>query len=933
MQITRQFTGINLGYLLDLYEQYQRDPHAVDPAWQAFFAHWGPRLVQELAAPAPPDGRVAPVFDLSKVVAAVNLAQAIRHRGHLAARLDPLGSPPPGDPALELASHGLTEADLAALPASVVGGPLSEGAANAAEAIARLRHVYCGTIGYDFGHVEAPAERRWLLDAVESGRYATPLSPEEKRALLERLTQVEAFERFLHRAFVGQKRFSIEGNDMLVPMLDLLVRSAALSGIPTVALGMAHRGRLNVLAHVLGKPYEAIIAEFMGLHHREPVSEAGGGTFGYTGDVKYHLGADRPAGDGLPVHVVLANNPSHLEFVNPVLEGMARALQDDRSAPGAPKRSADACLPVLIHGDAAFPGEGIVAETLNLAQLPGYTTGGTVHIIVNNQLGYTTEPWEGRSTQYASDIARGYEIPVIHVNADDPEACLIATRIAFAYRQAFHKDILIDMIGYRRWGHNEGDEPSFTQPVLYETITKHPTVRAIWAERLASEGLVTVEQAEQMVQEALGTLQQIRQELAQHADGVSGNGLVGSNGRALEIQTAVPLERLRELNRQAHALPETFHLNPKLRRQLQRRLEVGEGDGPVDWAHAELLAFAAILADGIPIRLTGQDTIRGTFSQRHIAFFDVETNERYVPLQHLPAARASFDVHNSPLSEAAPLGFEYGYSVQAPEALVLWEAQFGDFANVAQVIIDQFIVSGRAKWHQDSGMVLLLPHGYEGQGPEHSSARLERFLQLAAEENIRVANCTTAAQYFHLLRRQALLLRVMPRPLIVMTPKSLLRHPKAASALSELAQGAFQPVLDDAEARSHPDDIARVVFCSGKVFVDLVTSPLWEKAKQQVAVVRVEQLYPFPEAELADVIARYRQAVDWIWLQEEPKNMGAWTFIQPRLQALLGDRPLRYVGRPERSSPAEGFAELHEREQARILAEALQGVPERAARV
>jgi len=435
------------------------------------------------------------------------------------------------------------------------------------------------------------------------------------------------------------------------------------------------------------------------------------------------------------------------------------------------------------------------------------------------------------------------------------------------------------------------------------------------------------------VQEALGTLQQIRQELAQHADGVSGNGLVGSNGRALEIQTAVPLERLRELNRQAHALPETFHLNPKLRRQLQRRLEVGEGDGPVDWAHAELLAFAAIVADGIPIRLTGQDTIRGTFSQRHIAFFDVETNERYIPLQHLPAARASFDVHNSPLSEAAPLGFEYGYSVQAPEALVLWEAQFGDFANVAQVIIDQFIVSGRAKWHQDSGLVLLLPHGYEGQGPEHSSARLERFLQLAAEENIRVVNCTTAAQYFHLLRRQALLLRVMPRPLIVMTPKSLLRHPKAASALSELAQGTFQLVLDDAEARSHPDDIARVVFCSGKVFVDLITSPLWEQAKQQVAVVRVEQLYPFPEAELADVIARYRQAVDWIWLQEEPKNMGAWTFIQPRLQALLGDRPLRYVGRPERSSPAEGFAELHEREQARILAEALQGVPERAARV
>ncbi len=928
MSVTNVFPGLNIGYVLDLYEQYLQDPDLVDPAWREFFQRWGPELLTE--EKAKPPVVAAPAVDLSKVAAVVNLAVAIRHRGHRAAQLDPLGTAPPGEPALDPSYHGLSEGDLEALPASVVGGPIARDSHNAREAITRLRAIYCGTIGYDFGHVEEPDERAWLIEAVESGRYASALTAEQKRALLERLTQVESFERFLHRAFVGQKRFSIEGTDMLVPMLDEIVSSAAEAGIPTIAMGMAHRGRLNVLAHVLGKPYEKIIAEFMGLNHREPFSEAEGGSLGYTGDVKYHLGARRSAGE-LPLQITLASNPSHLEFVNPVVEGIARAAQDHRGQPGAPQRSPDACLPILIHGDAAFPGEGIVAETLNMAQLPGYTTGGTIHIIVNNQLGYTTEPWEGRSTAYASDVARGFEIPVIHVNADDPEACLIAVRLAFAYRQRFHKDVLIDLIGYRRWGHNEGDEPTFTQPTLYAVISRHPTVRELWARRLEAEGLVTADEARALEQRMLERLQAIRQELTSRRERPASIPRMSSNGRVGQVTTAVPIDRLRELNRQAHALPEGFNLNPKLRRQLQRRLDVVERDGPIDWAHAELLAFASILADGIPIRLTGQDTVRGTFSQRHVAFYDVETDERVIPLQRMPAARASFDVHNSPLAEAAPLGFEYGYSVQAPETLVLWEAQFGDFANGAQVIIDQFIASARAKWQETSGLVLLLPHGYEGQGPEHSSARPERYLQLAAEENLRVANCTTAAQYFHLLRRQAALLKIAPRPLIVLTPKSLLRHPKAASPLVDLAQGAFMPVLDDLAALERATEITRLILCSGKVYVDLITSPQWEQSRH-VAIVRLEQLYPFPEEELRQVIERYRDAHEVVWVQEEPKNMGAWAFVAPRLLPLLGERTLRYIGRPERASPAEGLAELHEQEQARIVSEAFEGVPEPALR-
>jgi len=918
-----RLTGLNLGYVLELYETFLRDPAAVDPSWQAFFEQWGPRLAT-LAAPTPAAVVTGPAFDFSKVAATVQLAQRIRHRGHRAAQLDPLGSPPPGDPALDPAYHGLTPDDLSQLPAALVGGPAAHGARNALEAIERLRQIYCGTIGYDYGHIQERAEREWLEEAIESGRYRVQLDAEGKRALLERLTAVEVFERYLHRAFVGQKRFSIEGTDMLVPMLDEILQQVAAAGIGKVTMGMAHRGRLNVLAHVLGKPYEQILAEFMGLDHRESVAQTEGGTLGYTGDVKYHMGGVRATG---ALQVILAHNPSHLEFVDPVVEGMARALQERRDRPGTPVQDVDTCLPILIHGDAAFTGEGIVAETLNMSGIDGYTTGGTIHIIVNNQLGYTTEPKEGRSTLYASDPARGFEIPVFHVNADDPEACLTAARLAFAYRQRFHKDVLIDLIGYRRWGHNEADEPTFTQPVMYRIINQHPTVRERWAQRLQDEGLVTPEEVSTLEQRYFALLQEIRQRLQSQAKATpSTNGAANGSRPVVSRTTGVPLERLKRLNQEAHTLPDGFQLNPKMRRQLQRRLEAVEREEQIDWAHAELLAFASLLAEGVPIRLTGQDTIRGTFSQRHVAFYDFETGERVIPLQRMPSAQASFAVYNSPLSEAAPLGFEYGYSVHAPEALVLWEAQFGDFANVAQVIIDQFIVSGWAKWRQRSGLVLLLPHGYEGQGPEHSSARLERFLQLAAEDNVRIANCTTAAQYFHLLRRQAALRDIDPRPLIVMTPKSLLRHPHAMSPLRELAEGSFQPVLDDPQASERRHEVTRLIFCSGKVYVDLATSQ-YSATARQVAIVRIEELYPFPEAEIAAVLARYPNVQDVVWLQEEPKNMGAWTFVQPRLQPLLGDRTLRYIGRPERASPAEGHADAHEREQARIIAEAFAGVP------
>jgi 2-oxoglutarate dehydrogenase E1 component len=934
MSDLRAFFGPNAGYVLELYERYTHDPASVSPADKAWFDSLDPAaLVTLTVAPSriSTNGVAAPAADVTKITAAAALAQAVREYGHLDASIDPLGSTLPRAPELDPGHHGLTDADLANLPAAVVSGPAADGAPNAGAALQKLRKIYSGSVGYDFDHIQVAGERRWLHDAVEAGKFTAPLESATRRALLRRLTQVESFERFLHQTYLGQKRFSVEGNDMVVPMIDECVHAAAASGTREVVIGMAHRGRLNVLTHILGKPYAAIIQAFEGKKKSKAVggdpSNVNDPSEDFSGDVKYHLGARLLRGEhGMAVEVpmVLAPNPSHLEQVNPVIEGMVRASQDITDRPGEPGLDPKASVAIAIHGDAAFPGQGVVAETLNMAGLRGYTTGGTIHIIVNNQVGFTTDPIDSRSTLYASDLAKGFEIPVVHVNADDPEACLAVCRMAMAYRQEFGKDFLIDLVGYRRWGHNEGDEPMFTQPVLYEKITEHPTVRKIWADKLVASGEITQADADQLVSEAMDRLAGVRRSVTDGTAEVEQHEHHPAGRR--EVETALPEARLREIHQAIHALPEGFEITSKLARQWDRRAKLLDSpDAKVDWALAETYAFAATISDGIPIRLSGQDAERGTFSQRHLVLHDPANNATWTPLQHVPGAKASFAVYNSPLSEAAVVGFEYGYSVQAPGRLVLWEAQFGDFSNGAQIMIDQFIAAARAKWMQHPALVLLLPHGYEGQGPEHSSARLERYLQLSARDNMRVANCTTAAQYFHLLRRQALRLDDDPRPLVLMTPKSLLRNPLASSELAEFTQGTFRPVLDDPAVANAPENVTRVVLCSGKVAVDLEASPLRGETGN-VAVLRVEQLAPFQHTAIRTALEQYPNAQELVWLQEEPRNMGAWSYMEPRLRELTG-RTIGYIGRPERASPAEGALDIHNEEQARIVEAAFTGAP------
>ncbi len=876
-------------------------------------------------------------FDIPQVVNAARLVRFIREIGHLDARIDPLGSEPPGDPGLELEPQGLTREMLAAMPPSVVMSALAEGTENALEAVERLRRVYSGSIGYDDEHVQSDEERQWLRDVAESNRFFQDFDDHYKHDLLERLTDVETFERFLHQTFLGQKRFSIEGTDMLVPMLDAIIHHAAEAGTHEVVMGMAHRGRLNVLAHNMGKTYSAILAEFQGPNNYNRATY-----LGWTGDVKYHLGARKAYREGAvyEMPLTLVANPSHLEFVNPVAKGRARAAQEIRNRPGQPQKESHASLPILIHGDASFPGQGIVAETLNLSRLQGYHVGGTIHIIINNQIGFTTEASDSRSTHYAGDMAKGFDIPLVHVNADDPEACIAAARMAWTYREHFGKDFMIDLVGYRRWGHNEGDEPAYTQPEMYELIANHPTVREIWARKLVNEGVISDEQVNELQQRAQDRLQRALHEVQTRGriDAMMSVSVASMLHRPVAEPLALSEEYLNELNNAMLTFPKSFNVHPKLNRAFDRRRNL-QADSTLDWAHAEALAFASILADGTPIRLTGQDTERGTFSQRHLVLHDVETGENYVPLQQIPQSRASFAIFNSPLSESAALGFEYGFSIHAPETLVMWEAQFGDFANGAQVIIDQFIVSGHAKWGQQTALVMLLPHGYEGQGPEHSNARPERFLQLAADNNLRVVNCTTAAQYFHLLRRQAALLYADPRPLIVMTPKSLLRHPLASSTLTDLAHGRFLPVLIPEIKPSRVEQVSRLILCSGKVYVDLMSkqgrSDGQPALPEHTAIARVEELYPFPANELEGLLGWYPNLQEIIWLQEEPANMGAWHYIRPHLRGLLrrmqpgNPVPLYYCGRAESASTAEGSHSQHETEQSRILHEAIHGTFER----
>ena len=787
-----------------------------------------------------------------------------------------------------------------------------------AEALPALRATYCGTIAYEVEHIGSHEERLWLRQVIESGEHRKPLSPEGKRQLLSRLIAVDTLERFLHKAYLGQKRFSIEGLDMTVPMLDFTIELAAAHGTRKTVMGMAHRGRLNVLAHVVNVPYETILAEFEG-GKREETPETEGGTAG-TGDVKYHHGAQGvyTTTTGKAIAVTLSPNPSHLESVNPVVEGRTRANQTDRQTSEA-KHDRDIALPVLLHGDAAFAGQGVVAETFNLARLKGYTTGGTIHVILNNQIGFTTDPKEGRSTDYSSDLAKGFDAPIIHVNADDPEACLAAVRLAMLYRVKFHGDVVIDLVGYRRYGHNEADEPAYTQPQMYERIKQTPPVREKYAAQLAQEGVVDPAQVEADAEAAYQRLAAVQQAVKSGSAQSTEDTQRITPKPTSEPTTAVTADGLKKLNVELLAVPDGFHTHPKLLKQLERRRDALTSKEGIEWAHAESLAFASLLVEAIPLRLTGQDTERGTFSQRHLVLHDVNSGQRYTPIQHLPDATAPFELYNSPLSEYACLGFEYGYAVEDQRALVLWEAQFGDFANGAEVVIDQFLIAGLAKWGETSRLTLLLPHGYEGQGPEHSSARLERFLALGAEGNIRVANCTTPAQYFHLLRRQALHTEI--RPLVVMTPKSLLRLPAAASQLDDLVLGKFRAVLWDRD-RTWPEKVTRLVLCSGKIYYDIIASPRRAESAH-VKIGRVELLYPFPATEIGEYARRYPNLKEIVWVQEEPRNMGARKFVMPKIREVLAAGvTLLDVSRPERSSPAEGYPAAHKIEQERIVSAA-----------
>jgi 2-oxoglutarate dehydrogenase E1 component len=953
--------GLNAGYARALLEEYLENPGAVPSEWRALFESGASELVathpglarlvellqedgngQLAAAPAPPPAPTATALPpapapaaappepapapaigrdealVAAVAAAMALVTAYRTHGHLAARLDPLGSEPVGDPSLEPERYEpkLTPEMQRLIPAEILGVHVP--GETLADVLPELRQTYCGTSAYELEHISDHEQRVWLRTVIESRRYHHRLDADDKRRLLERLTEVEGFERYLRRAFLGQKQFSVEGLDVLVPMLDEAIALSAEEGGHEVVLGMAHRGRLNVLAHVLGRPYETILREFEGERTLEAVAaDPEGGT----GDVKYHLGAEgtrsTPSGE---ITITLASNPSHLEAVDPVVEGRTRAEQTDRST-RVGYHDSSVAMAIQIHGDAAFPAQGVVAETLNLANLNGYTTGGTLHLITNNQIGFTTEPADARSTRYSSDLAKGFDVPIIHVNADDPEAALSAVRLAMAFRRRFCTNVVIDLVGYRRHGHNEQDEAAYTQPLMAARIERQPSVREHYAQALVEDGVVTQEDVDAMAARVETTLKEAHERLktsfGQGAPAVAYEGRIPASTGA-EVVTGVPADRLRTLNEELLRVPEGFTVNSKLLKQLERRRSALE-EGAIDWGQAEELAFATLLVEGIPVRLTGQDTERGTFSHRHVVLHDAENGQAYAPIQNVQEATASFEIHNSPLSEEACLGFEYGYSVAAPEALVAWEAQFGDFVNGAQVAIDQFMVSGLSKWGQTSRLTLLLPHGYEGNGPEHSSARLERFLQLAAQENIRIANCTTAGQYFHLLRRQAL--DPSARPLVVMTPKGLLRLKQAASPLQELADGSFRPVLGDLAA--DPANVRRLVLCSGKVYYDVAGHDLRAGA-DWVAIGRLEQLYPFPVTAAAELVRSYPQLEELVWTQEEPQNMGAWRAIRHRLEEALPEGVrLRYVGRPWRASPSEGYPTAHLKEQDRIVREAL----------
>jgi 2-oxoglutarate dehydrogenase E1 component len=906
----------NKDYVAEQYRRYREDPSGVDERWALFFA--GFDLALDGGGTGDGAGAAAPAVTRPSepVLGAFDLVHSYRELGHLEAHLNPLEPKPLPHLLLDPKQFGFGEADLDRVVdvSSTSFGPLP-----LRELIARLKATYCGRIGVEYLHIPDKEQREWLQERMEPTQNRVELTAAERVAILEQLVLAEGFEQFLHARYPTSKRFSLEGADSLIPMLQTLVEEAAVRGVQELQMGMAHRGRLNVLVNVLRKPYEMAIAEFEG---SQLAREATG-----DGDVKYHLGYSRnyETRHGHQLHLSLSPNPSHLEAIDPIIEGMVRAKQNYL---GDTERVR--VVPIVIHGDAAFTGQGIVSETLWLSELDGYRTGGTVHVVVNNNIGFTTNPRDYRFTTYPTDVAKIVQAPVFHVNGDDPEACVHAARLAMAFRQRFRVDVVVDLVSYRRYGHNELDDPTFTQPVLYRRIAEHPTPLTLYRQRLVAEGVVTDAQVDERIadfKEILDAAQDYARDFAPRqqvfAFGGRWQGL-GWAGDDWSAQTAVPKDVLLEISQAFTRLPVGFTPHARVARLMADRRKMVEDDGPIDWGCGEALAFGSLCVEGTAVRMTGQDARRGTFSHRHGVLVDAETAAEWVPLDHIRDGQGRFLILDSMLSENACLGFEFGFSCADPLKLVVWEAQFGDFVNGAQVIIDQFISASESKWQRMSGLVMLLPHGYEGQGPEHSSARLERFLQLCAEDNLQVVYPTTPAQLFHALRRQ--MHRTFRKPLVVMSPKSMLRHKLAVSPLSDFTDGTFHTVLDDpgvagaveAGVTIQPGEVQRIVFCTGKLFYALLAGRR-ERETASAAVVRVEQLYPFPTREIQQVLRSYPNARQLYWAQEEPRNMGAWTFIDERLESLLDGRTLSYVGRQEAASPATGSYKDHQAEEASIV--------------
>lgn len=912
--------GANLGYVLDLYDVYLNDPTSVPEDLQVLFStikNGEANIVTNT------EGQSNVTKGDSTIKRVMRLIDNIRQYGHLLADIYPVNRPVRENvPKLNFEDFNLDKETLESISAGIVSEHFKDVYDNAYEAIVRMEKRYKGPIAFEYTHINNNRERVWLKRRIETP-YKANLNDNQKIELFKNLAHVEGFEKYLHKNFVGAKRFSIEGVDTLVPMLQQTLRLASDEGIQNIQIGMAHRGRLNVLTHVLEKPYEMMISEFM---HTDPMKflpEDGSLklTSGWSGDVKYHLGGVKTTRSyGSEQRISLANNPSHLEIVAPVVLGKTRATQDTTDKPGTVTTEFEKSMPILIHGDAAYPGQGINFEAMNLGSLDGYSTGGTLHVITNNRIGFTTEPEEGRSTTYSSDVAKGYDVPIMHVNADNVEATIEAIEIAMAFRKEFHKDVVIDLVGYRRYGHNEMDEPSITNPLQYHEIRKHDSVELLYGRQLVDENIITEDQMNNIMDEVQKTLRAAHDKIDKN-DKMDNPNMQKPEDLAEPIQsqdTELSFEHLKEINDAMLTYPSNFNVLKKLNKVLDKRKEPFEKeDGLVDWAQAEQLAFATITQNGNPIRLTGQDSERGTFSHRHAVLHDPETGEKFTPLHHVPDQIATFEVRNSPLSEAAVVGFEYGYNVQNKSCMTIWEAQYGDFSNMSQMIFDNFLFSSRAKWGERSALTLLLPHSFEGQGPEHSSARLERFLQLAGENNATIVNLSSSSNYFHLLRAQAATLGTESmRPLVVMSPKSLLRNKTVADPISKFTTGKFEAILPEEHQK---DTVRKVILASGKMFIDL-KEYLAKNPNDSILIVAVERLYPFPVTEIEALLNELPNLENVAWVQEEPKNQGAWSFVYPYLKELTTDKyDLSYHGRIQRSAPAEGDGEIHKLVQNMIL--------------